>query len=579
MTRSLIVLFTLALSAPLQAQTIKKWAVKEFLLCATVNYPDWQAYQAVRVTGTFTHTNGTVLTVNGFWDGKGPCGTLPSFRVRFTPHFEGTWNYSITNNMNDNGLTGSGQLFVDPPAPSPAGRTPLGFLRRDAPAGSAVASYIWGTGAHAYLWGQTYYQIVNREASGDASWKTAVDKSTGAWFNSSNYNMNKIRILISPHTTDGGIDTQPYKQVNNVMNKDQLNIPHWQALDRIVQYLNDRNIVAEIVIFRDPNTGTGEAIMGTPTQDCRYLRYSASRYAAYPNVAWSLSNEWENANTSQSYWNDLGCVIKGCAQSTCTGSDFSTPADPWFTASGKYRVLTIHPAAEFPQGNYQYCFEFAGAQWPSAASLQSHKRQPDINNPSYFGDQRGYESIACNQFNVGTCPLPPSPLPVSNDEYGYLGIAQQSVVEHRNTIWGIATGGGYGTAGDARTSTPPIRFTNWAGATEYDDIKRLVNFFTSTTRPIEYWKMRPLTACQANTRVHTLAEIGKQYITYTATGNSFTVPNLTVPAQYQRTWFDPRGTTPDPDSSQCVTLSSATFTPPNSTHDWVLLLQKTTSCP
>lgn len=615
MKRTFLTLLTLACVAtplyavPIPASTVHKWAIKEITLCAQGTYADWQAYQTVRVTAQFNGPQSTTLFVNGFWDGKGGlcAATQHAFKVRFTPHIQGTWTFSISNNQGDAGLTVSpaeaGAITVDgPQAPPDGGDAPKGFVRRETLAGSTVASYIWGTGEHVYLWGQTYYQIVNREANNDhTTWQDAVDMSTGynPTSGSAKYTMNKIRMLVSPWNANGGANTQPYKRnPDTTLNRDQINPAHFRSLEAIVSYLGKRNVVAEIILFRDKGD---EVFLGNPTQDCRYLRYATSRLAAYPNVIWSLSNEWENANPNAAYWNDLGAAMRGEPQSTCTGTDFSTPLDPWLLSGGRSRILTIHPAANDPITNTrQFCFEFAGSTWPSSASLQSHKTGSDNTCPASFqGDRRGYESIACNQVTAtgsSPCALPPTPLPVANDEYGYIGNAAPPTcspaspldlaqTEHRNVIWGIATGGGYGSAGDVRKNGQvyPLQFTNWVDAPEYGDIKRLQSFFTSPIKAIEWWKMRPQTACQANTRVHTLAEPGRQYVTYTATGATFSVDGF-VNGQYHRLWFNPRTANANDPSAGidqgCLNITVNSFTPPGgSPGDWVLLLNKTTSCP
>jgi hypothetical protein len=595
-----VLFLTLSYAVPLQAVPIaafsmRKWDVKDLVLCSNTNYADWQAYQVVRVTASFT---GPVnLTVNGFWHSRGgtagsPCVTgKHAFIVRFTPPETGTYFYSISNNQSDPGLTvtsgEAGAVTVTAPGLSAAGKTPRGFLRRSQAAGSPSAHYAWDdNNTFQYVWGQTYYQIVNAVAGGlTSTWQTAVNNSTSN--TSTTYNMNKIRLLVAPWNANGGADTQPYKRLTDgSLNRDQLNTDHFRHLDTLVKYLNDRNIIAELILLRD---GTENPLLGTTTQDCRLLRYAVSRYAAYPSVVWSLTNEWEIAKNDQNYWNGLGNAIRGVSQSVCTGTDFSTALDPYINIGGKTRVLTIHPAHIEPgtgsPGTLQFCFEFSQAGWPSAASLQAHKRNADNNSgqPPFEGDRRAYDSIACNKIGPTPCALPFPPLPATNDEYGYINVAAQTQTEHRNAIWGLAVGGGYGTAGDLRGNPPVIQTTQWNPALEYDDIKRLINFFTSPNKGIEFWKMQPQTACQANTRVHTLAQVGQQYVTYTATGATFSVTNF-QPGNYRRLWYNPRTSNPNSTTiswsdEPCVNIATNSFTPPSgSAGDWVLLLKKTATC-
>ena len=125
-------------------------------------------------------------------------------------------------------------------------------------------------------------------------------------------------------------------------------------------------------------------------------------------------------------------------------------------------------------------------------------------------------------------------MPVVNDEYGYIGQTNPPITVRvnmdrfklRSAAWGIATAGGYGSIGDIRLhrngkGNPEIT-GDWIDAPEYDDQKLMIDFFT--TKGIEYWKMSSQNELiTAGKRTYLLAETGRQYVVYAATGGSFSI--------------------------------------------------------
>src|SRR5262245_14068003 len=113
-------------------------------------------------------------------------------------------------------------------------------------------------------------------------------------------------------------------------------------------------------------------------------------------------------------------------------------------------------------------------------------------------------------------------MPVVNDEYGYIGEASPidlTRTQHRQAMWGIPAAGGYGYDGDFRMepmSNAEIS-GDWTDASEYDDIGRLIDFFTS--KGLEYWKMSSQNSLKTSgDRVYVLApEPERRYLIYAAT--------------------------------------------------------------
>jgi len=507
----------------------------------------------VRANVTFTGT-GTAETRNvpGFYFDRTSYGSgLATFKLRFTPTQVGTYHYETFSAYG--GLGGQvGDFTCSAAVPLPGGGgTNRGFLRRDP---NSAYSYSWDDGTRFLLWGQTYYQIVNqarRNTDSDATWKAAVDNSRSS-------GMNKVRLLVSPWTEDPfkdsmgsrAAETQPYctgasssacEVAAGALDFTRVNLDHFVALDEVVHYLFGKGTIAEIIIFRDPGP-YGAMVSGNMDQNKQYLRYVTARYAAYPNVTWSLSNEWQNADPTKANWDALGsCVRSGCTDS----AGRTVEADPWILDLGgtKRRPLTVHPNAVNGQGK---CFAFIGSTWPNNGSLQYG------NGPKTSA--AGYDSIACNRrTDVGSCPGGNTNrnIPYVNDEYGYIGNVNQR--QHRNLIWGILTGGGFGAAGDARAVStgcpagfvtpcePPILSTIWSTAAQYTDTQRMLNFVSSKSVP--YWSMSPQQACPETDQIHTLGNTTtRKFLVYFS--QEGTSPASQVPAgNYTAAWYDPRNNT------------------------------------
>jgi hypothetical protein len=547
---------------PLCSTSCTVWSPCEINLSTTGSTISEVDLYRERLKATLTQTSGGTdsRVVPGFYFDRPSYGNgLATFKIRFTPVSAGTYHYSTSSSLA--GLDGQFSDFTCSAAVSLAdGETNPGFLRRDA---SNPYSFVWDNSSlsvtHPFLWGETYYQIVNqarRNSDSDATWHTAVDNAKAS-------KMKKIRLLVAPWNEVPFSDathsklTEPFctgasssacEVANGTLDFTRVDLDHYVALDKVVQYLFNNGIVAEIIIFRDP----GLANMFSSSMDLnkQHLRYVIARYAAYPNVTWSLSNEWQNADYTgsdgQTNWNLLGnCVVSGCNDS---GGVRAMEYDPWINGTAGKRALTIHPALKHPSGSGPVvgnCFSFFNQTWPANGSLQ-YGTSPKTSTA-------GYESIACNRrpSDTGSCPggTVNRSIPFTNDEYGYFSTSL-SVTQHRNLMWGIVTGGGFGTAGDIRTSTsgcpagypspcgPPIQSTIWSAATQNTDIQTMVNFITGNNIP--FWTMSPLDTCPESDGIHTLGVGGtsKKYLVYF--DQEGTSPAGQVPAgNYVATWLDP----------------------------------------
>ena len=498
---------TLTLAA--HAADVPRWSVHEIALTAAGEFQS--AYTEVEVTAQFTGPDGTVKTVRGFWDGG------RDFKVRFTPTMPGSWTYAVISKPADAGLARGGEFTCTAPAPNSHG-----FLRRDA---EFPTSFVFDDGTRHFHCGTTYYALLfNARAGGD--WQTSLT-------NIARYGVNKVRLHLDPSSDNTSKTRFPPSKPALDGDPDRPDIAHWQAADRVLRFMAERGMMAEIIVFPYRRAPKDVASLA---QDERYLRYVLARFAAFPNVQWCLVNEWNYSVLPRDYWNAMGRLARA--------------EDPWSVEGERPRALSIHQQTR-PDWN------FADETWPSHAIIQLGVRNrgasakignewapaPDGVKRFTFGDDWGNHSIVRNWTGKQ---------PVVNDEYGYIGEPQDDSAgakrdgpgvrftreKHRRTMWGIAAGGGYLATGDKNdyADDRPYVSATWHDVPEYGDLQHLVNFFTM--RGLEYWKMAPHNEMAHGSRVYALAEPGRQYVVYAAAGGEFTLE--LAPGTYSATRFDPR---------------------------------------
>ena len=497
-----------------------RWTVHEVVLRTERTYEN--PYVESRLEAEFRSPRGGALRVRGFWDG----GNV--YRIRFTPIEEGRWTFAT--HSPDPSLDGwRGTLRCTPP------RGAHGFVRRDT---AHPHHWVRDDGSRYFMLGSTYYELISNARAG-GTWRQAID-------NLPSYGINKVRFRLYIKNCNAAVNPAPCVQPWVGEDRDTLDLAHWRAVDEIIAYMARAGVVADLMPFNSTDRA-----FGTPEQDLRLLRYAIARYAAYPNVIWCLTNEYQRTGRTREYLNTLGERLRA--------------EDPWIEHEGRLRPLSIHPLGGKGNGDL---FHFGDQTWPAHVILQTGRATP--------GDVSLYAAQIQNR-KFG--------MPVVNDEFGYMGDTlwrdargsrgpdtnHYAPEKHRHSLWAIYMAGGYASTGDKNgySDGRPYHSGAWHNRPEYADVLALVKLFTA--KGLEYWEMTPAPELLASgDRVYVLAQAGRQYIFYAAAGGAFTVE--IGGGNYRAALYNPRDGSEEP--LPAVEGGGArTFAAPAG-QDWVVYLRR-----
>ena len=218
--------------------------------------------------------------VKGFYAGNG------EYRIRFLPEEAGTWRYEIGGAVSDRG-----EIKV-----LPARRGRHGPVR--------------AKGIHLYYadgtpWtglGTTVYALAHQE-------ETLIDETMETLRRSP---FTKVRLCVFPkHYTYNHNDPARYafrKTEAGGWDPDHPDFEFWDAFERRLAQLDEMGIQADLILFH-PYDRWGFSSM-PQRQNLTYLDYLVRRFAAFPNVWWSLANEYDLcAAKTMADWEEIGTFV------------------------------------------------------------------------------------------------------------------------------------------------------------------------------------------------------------------------------------------------------------------------------
>lgn len=287
--------------------TVEKWDVFELTLKGPVG---GNPFSEVELTARFTHGD-RVVQVAGFYDGAGV------YKIRFMPEVVGEWSYLTTSNRPE--LSGkTGTLVVVPPSKRNHGPVRVAH----------TFHFAYADGAPYFQLGTTAYSWTHQ--SDEQESKTLKTLATAPF--------NKIRMCVFPQSlAERSLQFFPFEGTPpRAWNTTRFNPAFFRHLEQRIAQLRDLGIQADLILFHPYDTIWGFNSMDAASDD-RYLRYVVARLAAFRNVWWSMSNEYDfNKDKMESDWDRIFQVVQtadpyGHLRSIHNGYQIYNHTLPWVT--------------------------------------------------------------------------------------------------------------------------------------------------------------------------------------------------------------------------------------------------------
>lgn len=214
----------------------------------------------VDLTAVFEHEDGERTLVKGFYAGEG------RYEVRFLPQRTGKYRYKVSG------------LFTREGEEVCEASELRGVIHAD---GTAFRD---AHGRYFHPFGTTVYALVHQE---EALVDTTMKTLKAAPF-------NKVRLCVFPKYMDynrSDPPMYPYAFKDGKPDVSRPDFAFWKMLERRLMEFNDMGIEADLILFH-PYDKWGFSHMAK--EDCfRYLDYALRRLCAFPNIWWSLANEYD----------------------------------------------------------------------------------------------------------------------------------------------------------------------------------------------------------------------------------------------------------------------------------------------
>jgi hypothetical protein len=228
---------------------------------------DGNPFVDVEFGANFTREHRTVH-VDGFYDGDG------KYRVRFMPDTKGGWRYRTVSNR--------------PALDQREGQ----FEAVEALAGSHGPVGVCDTyhfahadGTPIFPFGTTCYAWIHQSEQ--------LQQETLATLKSAPF--NKLRMCIFPKSYEYNHNEPPFypfpRDASGKNDLTRFNPAFFAHLEQRIADLRAIGVQADLILFH-PYDRWGYASM-PPEADDRYLRYVIARLSAFPNIWWSLANEYD----------------------------------------------------------------------------------------------------------------------------------------------------------------------------------------------------------------------------------------------------------------------------------------------
>ena len=270
----------ISFTAKAEGESATVWSPTEITLTSTKKYDN--PYKDVSIDAVFTHTDGTQISLPGFWKEE------DTFAVRFSPTKTGTWNYKITcSDASNTSLTKEGTLNAKENT-SENGLQKHGFVKT----GDGIFTYDDGT---PFFWlGDTNWQSLNYVQNDNCNYpgckcynqfKHEVDNRVEKGF-------TVYQTYFDTAVNDGGGQAGLIDSIWEKKNKLPSSEVFNNKIDKMFEYLHEADMA--VALGFGAHRGTVRAMSLADMK--LFVRYCVARYACY-SILWMTAQEITNQET------------------------------------------------------------------------------------------------------------------------------------------------------------------------------------------------------------------------------------------------------------------------------------------
>lgn len=405
-------------SAAVHSPRVEQWGLQEIAVRSSNSYGN--PFKDAKIDCTFT-SGDEVMTVPGFFDGDS------TWKVRFMPEKQGHWTFRTKSS--DPSLDGtSGEFEVT--APHKDNHGPVRVANR--------FHFSYADKTPLYPLGTTTYELFHQGREAQVRMMGTLSRTA----------FNKARIFVMPFSSLLPGESPFLRTANSDLDFDQYNVDFFRRYESGLLDLQALGIEADLILFH-PYDMKGKFSSLPKEQDEAYIRYAASRFSAYRNVWWTLTNEFD--------------------------------LYPQFGIHKDWRQLGELLAASDPYGHLKGIHNSCVGFYDNSERWITHVILQDITLQRLTAVPRNDSAIELDAWKIGK--------PVMVDEYGYEGdiaftwgsIAPREAVEFH---WSIVMGGAYGSHGESYFGTP--------GGTFVGESPERLAFLKKVMMEIPFQQLRPL---------------------------------------------------------------------------------------
>ena len=370
----------------------------------------------------------------------------------------------------------------------------------------------------------------------DADWKAYIDEAHRDGF-------NVMRVwLCCPRTTkkwgndhfnrnQAAGDQWPFGGTPEKPDITRFNEDFFRRLDKILDYLESRGMVAELTLFTENDLGPGKEywLGGAYSWDepkQRYVLFVLNRYRNRPNVYYEIANEYSGAD-ELAFVEKVGDFIWEHDKTHLVTNSGNDPAR--FSGKPWYRIHNIHPTR--------------GKNW--WLRVYDEGIRPIV---------RKYRFAVINDEPMGS-------IAPDDKEKGYPG-RDPDASHHRINFWLTAMAGGY------------VTFHSHKGINAlagHNPGEEFVKPFRTFFEKVRFSEMEPADGLVKSGTAYTLASANK-IVAYLPNGGMVTLDMTKRKGKLIARWFNPR-TGKFNKESQMNGGGLSEFKAPGA-EDWVLLVRK-----